>query len=412
MDPLTLPRSLRPVALSALCLTSVALWTAAPARAERPAIPTVTHVIEPGDTCAGVARRYYGDGTRWDIVHEFNPRLGPTLPHRLVPGETLTLPPTLPPDAWVTEVVREVEHRPGTVEGWSPAEPGTALEVGYRVNTHARSAAELTFRDDSVLELHQNTLLVIHGRTASETQIRPNRVRLARGTLRSRLAGLRGEADGGVRVESDAAVASMRAGQAVMAVDGAGASAVSNHAGGAVAVASVGARGEVEVGAGMGTVVEKGRAPLPPRPLPDPPTWRDDVPARALGAQPADAVVRLAWAPAPGAKRYRVELEREGQRFAAADLPADPPVLRLTGLPAGRFAAQLMVMDADGLVSRPSAPRAFEIAGVAGGERLPAGTRIAGCAPAGSAAAEAIVAAGDNRLTCGDRAITVIGEQP
>lgn len=365
------------------------------------------YTIVRGDTCSGIARRLYGDGERWDIIHEFNPHLGPTLPHRLVPGETLTLPPELPPDAWVTEVVQQVEHRPGSAAQWTPARDGTPLATGYRVSTASRSAAELTFRDASRVDMHQNTLLVIFGRTARETTRTPNRVRLARGTLRSRLGALRGEAPA-MQVESASAVAVLTAGEALLSADD-GASAVSNHGGEPVRVSGLGGRGAVAVDSGMGTTVRKGEAPAPPRPLPPAPTWRDDNPRAAWGATADAAVIDLAWVPGDGVG-YRIELHRGETRFAAADLPADPPSLTLGGLPVGRYTARLTLTDRDGLVSLPSAPWTVEVAPVADGMTLPVGARIGGCHPVDAPAPEARIAAGDNPLRCGERTLTVVGQ--
>ncbi len=391
----------------ALALLGLLSGLAAPAVADVPQVETVEYTITRGDTCSGIARRLYGDGERWDIIHEFNPRLGPALPHRLVPGETLTLPPTLPPDAWVTEVVQRVEHRPGSVEGWQPARDGTPLTTGYRVSTYSRSAAELTFRDASRVEMHQNTLLVIFGRTARETTRTANRVRLARGTLRSRLAGLRGEAST-MRVESASGVAALTAGEALLSADD-GASAVSNHGGDPVQVSGLGGRGTVAVSTGMGTTVRKGQSPAPPRPLPPAPVWSAENPRAAWGATADAAVFDLAWAPTDGVG-YRIELSRGDARFAAADLPPDPPSLTLSGLPVGRYTARLTVTDGDGLVSLPSKPWVIEVAPIADGMALPVGTRVAGCHTVDAAAPEVRVVAGENRLRCGARTLSVTGE--
>lgn len=382
-------------------------------RAERPAITLVDHVIAPGDTCAGLARRYYGDGDRWDVVHEFNPRLGPELPHRLVPGEVLRLPPTLPPAAWVTRVVRAVEHRSAAASAWSPSKPGEPLDVGFRVATREQSAARLTFRDDSELELRQETLVVIFGRSAGQIDRRPNRARLERGTLMSRLAALRGEAGEGLEVQSGSAVASFGAGEALMSLD-AGASAVSNHAGGAVEVASADRSAKVAVAAGMGTRVEPGRAPAKPRPLPEPPRWLDDRAQTAWALTAEQAVAQVAWAPVPGARSYRIDLDGGDALVAGAELPPTQTSLALTGLPAGAWTVRVSVTDADALSSRPSPPIALTVAALPaeGAARVAVGAVIRGCAPDDDPTAPevAITAAGPRTLRCGEQTRAVVGE--
>lgn len=382
------------------------------ARAERPAIPLVDHVIAPGDTCAGIARRFYGDGDRWDVVHEFNPRLGPELPHRLVPGEVLRLPPTLPPSAWVTRVVREVEHRSAAASAWSPSKPGEPLDVGFRVATREQSAARLTFRDASELELRQETLVVIFGRSAGQIDRRPNRARLERGTLMSRLAALRGEGDG-LEVQSGSAVASFGAGEALMSLDE-GASAVSNHAGGEVEVASADRSAKVAVAAGMGTRVEPGRAPAKPRPLPEPPRWVDDRPRTAWGLAAEQAVAQVAWAPVPGARRYRIDLDGGESLVAGADLPPTQTSLALTGLPAGAWTVRVSVTDADALSSRPSAPIALTVAALPaeGAAKVAVGAVIRGCAPDEDPTAPEVTigAPGPRTLRCGGETRAIVAE--
>lgn len=382
-------------------------------RAERPVVALADYIIEPGDTCAGIARRRYGDGERWDVVHEFNPRLGPVLPHRLVPGEVLRLPPTLPPAAWVTRIVREVEHRSAAASAWSRSVAGQPLDVGFRVATGDRSAARLSFRDDSALELRQDTLVVIFGRSAGQSDRRPNRARLERGTLMSRLAALRGEAGDGVEVSSGSAVASFGAGDALMSLD-AGASAVSNHAGGSVEVASADRSSRVAVAAGMGTRVEPGRAPAKPRPLPEPPRWVDDGPGTVWAVVAEQAVAQVAWAAVPGARWYRVELDGGGSLVAGADLPPSQTSVVLTGLSAGRWSVRVSVTDGDALSSRPSAPVALTVAAlpVDGAARVAVGAVIRGCGSAADPTAPEVVveAAGRQSLRCGGEVREIVAE--
>lgn len=381
------------------------------AGAETPPIELVDYTITRGDTCAGVAEQFYGDGRRWDVVHEFNPQLGPSLPHRLIPGEVLRLPPRLPPSAWVTRVVRTVEHRPAAVGAWSPSTVGQALDVGYRVATRDASAARLSFRDDSALELRQNTLVVIFGRTSGQVDARPNRARLERGTLRSRLAALRGQSDG-IEVQSTSAVAHFGAGDALMAMD-AGAAAVSNHEGGAVRVASADRSAAVAVDPGMGTRVERGRAPMKPRPLPDPPGWVDDRAQAVWGATAEVALAEVEWRAVPGARGYRVDIDGGGALIAGADLPPTQTRLALTGLSAGTWQVRVSVTDRDALSSRPSPPISIRVAALpADGAEVSVGAVIRGCGPLDDLDAPEVraAAAGPLSVRCGDetRTLTVV----
>lgn len=380
---------------------------------EPPAIKTIEYRIKKGDTCAGIARAMYGQPGRWDVIHEFNPQLGPDLPHRLQAGEVLRLPPELPPDAWVTAVTRRVEHREAPTVDWRPAPTGTALAEGHRVSTMAQSAAELTFRDRSEVELQQNTLLILYGRTSDEVRQRPQRVTLERGALRSRLAGLRGAAtpeEGGLAVSTVSAVAEMGDGAALMSVDDAGLSCVSNFDGEPIAVSAVGLPGAVTVPQGMGTRVERGRRPSAPRPLPPAPLWRQAEPETVFGATGADAIVRLAWSPAGAAAAYRLEVaDAQGQRITAVELGPDEVQTRIVGLPSGRYTLSISMTSREGLSSKPSRPKTLVVEAVTPETALFVGDRVGGCATAERPEApEAVLRSpGPATLICGDRSIEV-----
>lgn len=389
------------------------LW--APAYGHPP-IELIDYPITKGDTCASIAKKLYGDSSRYDIIHAFNPQLGPKLPHRHTVGDTLRLPPRIPPNAWVTAITRRVEHRSARASDWQPSRSGTPLQVGYRVSTHDESAAELTFEDDSAVELQENTLLVIFGRSARDARAEPNRARLEHGTLRARLAELRGEAPGatppaGLRLESPAASAMSTNASILMSVEPDGMAAVSNHGGGDIEVASMSfPSAKVSVIDGMGTRVKRGQRPEPPRPLPAAPAWTGATELVGWGATGPQAAVTLRWAPVPDAARWRIELRKGGSTFAAMPLPTHQLDARLLGLPEGTYTVTLSTRDIHGLTSKPSAPATVHIKALAGGETLAPGTRVGGCLLPNATPGPATLlpeAAGDVQLTCGDRTLTV-----
>lgn len=49
-----------------------------------------THVVQAGDLLSGLAKRYYGSGSRWPEILAANPSL--TNPDRLIPGTVLVIP--------------------------------------------------------------------------------------------------------------------------------------------------------------------------------------------------------------------------------------------------------------------------------------------------------------------------------
>ncbi|RUW95513.1 LysM peptidoglycan-binding domain-containing protein, partial [Mesorhizobium sp. M8A.F.Ca.ET.059.01.1.1] len=60
-----------------------------PTKPAEAAPATGSHVIVTGDTYWDLAKKAYGDATKWKLIYEANKD---QRPHRLVPGATLTIP--------------------------------------------------------------------------------------------------------------------------------------------------------------------------------------------------------------------------------------------------------------------------------------------------------------------------------
>lgn len=329
------------------------------------------YVVKPGDSCAAIARKVFGDARQWRRLGEHHPEFCGPKPGVMLPGTVLRLPwsgepgvaapsseiePTQPEpataDAQVTTVVQRVEAKAPDAPDWVQALRGTDLFRGWRVSTGDASAAELTFRDQSVLQLRQNALVIIYGQTAQATRRPTSRARLERGELKSRLAELAGE----LTVETEAAETLLGPGVGLVSVDAAGASLVARHEGTPAVVKAAGAR--VEVPAGTGSKIAKGQPPSPPTALPPTPTWAPG-PSEFGPHQP----LTLAWSPVEGAARYRIEISRRadgGEPVASAEF-SGPPLQLSLALPPGRYQATLAVLDATGFEGRPSAPRALAL---------------------------------------------------
>lgn len=406
-------------------VASLLCGLASSAQAGHPPIEMVQHTVTKGETCASIVGKQYRDSSRYDILHAYNPQLGEKLPHHLEAGMVLSLPAKIPPQAWVLATWRTVEHRVSGASSWLAAKTGTPLRVGYRVSTRTQSAAQLVFKDNSQLELGEDTLLIVYGRSASDAKAGPrNRATLRRGTLRSRLAELRGKTDpeakaaadeapaAPLEIVTDGAVASFAGSEALMSVDTAGLSCVSNFGGAPVEVGSVGSKRRVKVKVGMGTRVKRGKRPEKPRPLPKAPKWSQAGPVVAFGATAEQAVAQFRWTPAKKAVEYSVRISRpDGSLLAASTLPRTETRLRLRGLPAGKYSLTVSVKSALGLVSLPSTARAFEIFGLKGASapKIPKGTTVQGCATATALAAPEVTlqTAGLVTLRCGDDEIAV-----
>ncbi len=385
-------RAARLVAL-ALCLAA-ALGFVARAHAQAPRTPSDTarearaggassgggsgevelfdYTVVGGDSCAAIAERFFGNRRRYDIIHAYNPGMGPP-PHELAPGTVLRLPRRLSDgeraaDATVTGVERRVEARPRPAdERWIAAERGLGLFRGGRVATQARSAAELTFRDTSIVELRERTLVIIFGASATTTRTAGMEATLETGALRTPLGALRGDraeprSGNALRVVTDAATATLRGGSAVVGVDEGGTSRVSNHSGEAAVRGRAGGPW-VTLPPDTGSIVRRGARPTPPRPLPAAPSWLEG-PRTFAGVAGEGGSVAASFAPVAGARGYRVELARRsdgGDVAFAVEVPASVTSFEAHRLPAGTYYASVATFDGELLEGRPTSPLALRV---------------------------------------------------
>ncbi len=136
---------------------AVLLASATAARADEPTPADTTYVVEPGDTCLGIAVRVLGDREQLDALHRANPQLG-ALPHDLVAGSILNLPPrTTMPDAQVTRARGDVKLRKASSSAWDVAVRGAFMFRAWRAWSGEQSNAELAFRGDSKLGMRERT---------------------------------------------------------------------------------------------------------------------------------------------------------------------------------------------------------------------------------------------------------------
>ena len=315
-----------------------------------------SYEVQPGDSCRSIARAVYGDRERIDVIHAHNRWLGAP-PHRLRPGTRLQLPSpeAVRHEARVAWTQNRVERRSPQAEAWLRARRGDGLDQGHQIATAERSAAELSFRDGSRLQMRERSLVVLldGGRVQ-----RRRRATLERGSLRARLAELAGAP---VEVATATARAELR-GDGVVTVDDEGASRVANHEGELTVRGADG--GRVRVPEGSGAVVRPGQRPSRPRPLPRAPRWRDDRAGRFVGVTGTGGSLRAGWHPVDGAQRYRVEVARRPDGtdlFAALELDASRTHFTLHRVPAGAYYLSVATIDGHFFESRPSPRRAVVV---------------------------------------------------
>jgi len=334
----------------------LALLAAAPAYAQA---PDSTYVVEAGDSCLGIAVRILGDRGALAALHELNPQLGP-LPHVLVPGSVLNLPPRAnDPDARLSRATGDVKTRKPSAATWNPAQRGMDLFRAWRIGAAEAAAAELTFRDDSRLGMRERTIVVIYGPEKRATKVITATADLLEGTLEARL----GELDGKpVVVRTSAAQANLRAGETLVTILPSGPSIVANHRGKQVAVRGRSPKSKaVVVAAGMGSRVQPGKDPEAPRPLPRIPTWATPAMGWIAVAQPT-AKVTITWTTIATAKTYRVAVtDAAGDSILASIVDAPARTIDLM-LPPGAYKSTVSAIDADGFESAPSPALDLEVA--------------------------------------------------
>lgn len=332
-------------------------------------VETLERKIVKGDTCEAIARELYGDSKHVDVIHRYNPWLGAQLPHHLEPGQALVLPKTLPPpqpDAEVTAARRTVEARPPEAVDWSSAQPGLDLWRGWRVNTRDDASAEITFRDQSRIQLRENTLVIIYGGSGTTKARRDTaEATLDRGALRSRLGAYSGKAAPSVTVTTPSAVAEFVGGQSLVTVDDGGTSRVANHGEGKAAVRSSGARGpKVRVAPKMGSKVDKGKVPTKPKPLPPTPAWMERDPTTFVAAGEHGGTITGEWGAIASAASYRVEISEDPEGLspiATQIVPARIHRFEAKGLPNGHYYARVAAIDGDAFESPPSERRSLVV---------------------------------------------------
>lgn len=366
---------------------------AGPKAAPAPQAPeTEEYTVVAGDSCLSIAIRVLGSRKALADLHRLNPGLGPT-PHALTPGRTLVIPRRAPraPDANLTAARGEVEVRRPAQSDWDAAQRGMDLFRAWRVGARAKASAEVTFRDTSSLRLRENTVVVIYGPSAARAPAAPVRAELEGGSLEARLAAATGGAArpavAGPEILTPSALATLAGGAALVSVDPAGTSLVANHAGAPVAVRAVTRkqpRGPVvRVASGMGSRIQVGKLPEPPRPLPPPPAF--PRPKLLVATFGASATVELSWQAAPGAVRYRaVVFDAQGAEQNAVMIPPGETSFALAEVPAGALRVELAAIDADGF---EGAPASLDVRVVEVALAQPAGDAPTTVAPAGPAAA-------------------------
>jgi hypothetical protein len=343
--------------------------------------PEAVYVVQPGDTCGTIGRKLFGDPNLGSArLHALND-MGPP-PHKLLPGKVLRVRGE--PDARLTFIKPDVNARRAGKVDWQEADQGQGLWRLDAVNTLNSAGAEVTFVDETRLQMNENAFVVIYGQKSStrpDALEKSGMVELVQGEMNISLAALRGE---GVGVKTPAAAVAARSKSLLVDVDAQKMSRVSVYDG----QAEVAAQGQrVQVPKGHGTRVAQGKVPEKPRPLPEAPQWAGGNRSVRLLMDGQGVDEELGWAAVKEAAHYRVELARD-ERFNDAvhkeSVQAGADALRSVArtLGPGLYYARVRAVDAAGLVGSPSEVRHVEVLrvkasrGVVGPQGIQGATRV------------------------------------
>jgi hypothetical protein len=275
----------------------------------RPGDTVAWHTVRPGDTLIGITIHYLGSPSLWTENLRLNPQIHET--RHLKPGSRIRVIVSrqLPKrNALVDRVARRVDDKPDP-EPWATAHEGDLLKENDGLRTYEKSSADLKFDDGSHLTMTENSLLFLkemrpaQRRPASETiEIIDGQIDVASRPKKKATAELH-VVIGGTSISHNASANRPVSTRSRKAAD---AKAQVMVYGGSSVVASAGK--SVDVGAGMGTQVELGKAPERPQKL---------LPAPALVepiAEPAaEATLHsgFSWKSVPDAASYTLEIYRD-----------------------------------------------------------------------------------------------------
>ncbi len=360
-----------------VALASVAwLASAGAARALPPISPDTPvrlYTVLPGDSAWSIAEQFLGSGDRYPIIYQYNNFMAKP-PFLLKPGETLRLPIIGGgggPEAEVAWLVRDVKAKPPRAVDWLTARAPMSLWTLYRVATGNASAAHIVFDDKSDLRLRERALLVIYGASASAartTRHDKTEIELEQGTIVGGLAALDAAGGSTFKVKTVSGAVDVL-GKAIQIQADAAATMVSAFLGSA-RVATQG--GTVTVRESQGTIVERGKQPEAPRPLPTAPRWvdhlgkaTDEAPPVIVALMPGQkASWEAAWESVARAARYRVELasdEEFHQVLYDVEVGAGVTRVKLSDLQGGRYYLRVASRDQRMLESKPVAARRLDV---------------------------------------------------
>ena len=338
-------------------------------------------VVQPGEDCAKLAHRVYGDGAAGlAFLKKSNPGVCES---PLTAGAKLKTPPL--PKALQKPVGNETPRlsfvgpavRTKTKTGWMEALPGQPVDKRMRIETSGQGGVEVTAGDKVKFHIPPNSKVVIKNMPKSG---KATEVSLEQGSLRADMDNK--SATGPITVKTPGGDVKL---QGDARIDAEGNRASVQVYEGQVSVRAKGTT--VNIKAGQGSVILRGTGAQALHDLPGAPAWQARVAsedgnrpfmvlamAGLLEPQPLGEVV-VDFASVPGAVHYIVEVARDpgfNDRRAGGEIAAPPLRVHLSP---GKYYVRVSAVDHEKFVGPPSAPRSFYIINVRTDAKLIASTQ-------------------------------------
>lgn len=230
---------------------------------------TKTIVVQKGETLSIIAKTHLSNPSRWKELLKYNNIPNPNL---IKPGLQLAIPAFLrkEPIAYANLVVGRVDWKPGEgAQEWNPLSQNHELYQSDTVRTAQKSKADLSIQGTGLVRVHENSILQLN---FAQNDVSTPSLYLRKGSLDSFISKIfvKGKMREGekLHIKTPSALAAVRGTEFRVSLDSQESSTISCFDG----LVLVSAENKtVEVAKGYATFVEKGKAPVDPYPIPDPP---------------------------------------------------------------------------------------------------------------------------------------------
>ncbi|MCW7503999.1 FecR domain-containing protein [Leptospira paudalimensis] len=226
----------------------------------------ITIIVEKGQTLSIISKTYLDDPRKWKELLKSNQIDNPNL---IIPGMKLWIPKSLG-----KKPLADLQRFTGTTEvlkisqkqnDWAKAKNGEGLYAKDEVRTLKESEAQFVFLSGSRFEITENSHVIME-RGKSETE--PDEIFLRQGRIRSLIPKTSNPNQKMFLLKTESADSVVKGTDFLTEVDPNGNTTLSCYEG---SVAVTAEKVTVLVNSGYATYVEKGKPPVKPFPVPDPP---------------------------------------------------------------------------------------------------------------------------------------------